>query len=132
VLDMGEPVKIVDLARQMITLSGFRPDVDIKITFCGTRPGEKLYEELAIDGEGVARTTHPKIGIWQNIANDWDTLVPAIDQLIAEADRLPREAIRSRLKQIVPEYYLESPPARADTAPANGAFLPADAKIAPA
>jgi FlaA1/EpsC-like NDP-sugar epimerase len=133
VLDMGEPVKIVDLARQMITLSGFRPDTDIKITFCGMRPGEKLYEELAIDGEGVARTPHPKIGIWQNIAKDWNTLVPAIDQLVAEADRLSRDAIRNRMKQIVPEYYLETPPpARADTAPANGAFVPASAKVAPA
>jgi FlaA1/EpsC-like NDP-sugar epimerase len=132
VLDMGEPVKIVDLARQMITLSGFRPEVDIKITFCGVRPGEKLYEELAIDGENVARTAHPKIGIWQNIVVDWDTLVPAMDRLVAEADRLSRDAIRARLKEIVPEYYLETPPARADTAPANGAFVPASAKIAPA
>ncbi len=132
VLDMGEPVKIVDLARQMITLSGFRPDVDIKITFCGMRPGEKLYEELAIDGEGVARTAHPKIGIWQNIPGDWDTLVPSIEALLSEADRLGRDDVRRRLKDIVPEFYLEPPPARVDAAPANGNFAAARANVAPA
>jgi FlaA1/EpsC-like NDP-sugar epimerase len=108
VLDMGEPVKIVDLAREMITLSGLRPDVDIKIEFSGVRPGEKLYEELAIDGEGVARTPHPKVGIWQNIASDWDELVAQIDRLIADADGLDRIGMRERLKEIVPEFYVDA------------------------
>ncbi|MBK9129416.1 MAG: polysaccharide biosynthesis protein [Phycisphaerales bacterium] len=110
VLDMGEPVKIVDMARQMITLSGFRPDADIKIEFVGLRPGEKLYEELAIDGENVARTAHPKVGIWKNIPSDWDTLVAQIDRLIADADGFDRTQARRRLKEIVPEFYLEPPP----------------------
>jgi FlaA1/EpsC-like NDP-sugar epimerase len=132
VLDMGEQVKIVDLARQMITLSGFRPDVDIKISFCGMRPGEKLYEELAIDGEGVSRTAHPKIGIWQNIPTDWDTLVPAIDKLVADADGLTRDEVRRRLKQIVPEFHLEAPPPRADAAPSENGTVRATAKVAPA
>ena len=130
VLDMGEPVKIVDLAREMITLSGFRPDVDIKIAFCGTRPGEKLYEELAIDGEGVSRTPHPKIGIWRNLSVDWERLVAAIDQLVADADRLTREEARRRLKEIVPEFYLDPPPARPQEVAANG-VIPATG-VAPA
>jgi FlaA1/EpsC-like NDP-sugar epimerase len=132
VLDMGEQVKIVDLAREMITLSGFRPDVDIKITFCGMRPGEKLYEELAIDGEGVSRTAHPKIGIWQNIPVDWDALCQQIDRLVADADRLNRDDARRRLKQIVPEFYLETPPPLTKEAATNGALAAAPARVAPA
>ena len=61
VLDMGEPVRIVDLARQMIELSGFKPDEDIKITFTGLRPGEKLYEEPIHEMENVESTSHPKL-----------------------------------------------------------------------
>ena len=126
VLDMGEPCKIVDLAREMITLSGFRPDVDIKITFTGVRPGEKLYEELAIDGEGVSRTPHPKIGIWRRIPVDFDGLVQQLDALVADADRLAREDARQRLKDIVPEFFLEPPAARLPVR-APEAALPAPA-----
>jgi FlaA1/EpsC-like NDP-sugar epimerase len=106
--------------------------VDIKIAFCGVRPGEKLYEELAIDGEGVARTAHPKIGIWQNIPGDWDALVPSIEALLSDADRLGRDDVRQRLKEIVPEFYLEPPAARVDAAPANGNFAAVRANVAPA
>lgn len=111
VLDMGEPVKILDLAREMITLSGFRPGEDIEIVFTGMRPGEKLYEELSIEGEDVSRTTHPKIGIWQKRSEDWNTLVPAIQALVSDADALSREALRARIKQLVPEFHLEPPAA---------------------
>ncbi|TWT39977.1 UDP-N-acetyl-alpha-D-glucosamine C6 dehydratase [Phycisphaerae bacterium RAS1] len=119
VLDMGEPVKILDLARDLITLSGFRPDEDIKIEFCGIRPGEKLFEELAIEGEDVARTPHPKIGIWNNVPAEWDVLVPAIDALFADADALTRDDLRQRMKGIVPEFYLEAPPSRPASAHAD-------------
>src|SRR5204862_7296339 len=60
ILDMGKPIKIVDLARQMIELSGFKPDDEIKIEFSGIRPGEKLFEELSHRGENFAPTTHTK------------------------------------------------------------------------
>jgi FlaA1/EpsC-like NDP-sugar epimerase len=133
VLDMGEPVKIVDLAREMITLSGFRPDVDIKIAFCGVRPGEKLYEELAMHGEDVARTAHPKVGIWKNIPSDWEALVAQIDRLVGDADHLAREEVRGRLREIVPEFYVDAPAAAA-TPPARGVMsvAAANAKAAPA
>lgn len=135
VLDMGEPVKIVDLAREMITLSGFRPDIDIRIEFTGTRPGEKLYEELAINGENVARTAHPKVGIWQNIPSNWEWLVPVIDKLVADANRLDREAVRHRLKEIVPEFHLDAPDPLAEPSrpiAVRPDVAPADGKIAPA
>lgn len=111
VLDMGEPVKIVDLARDMITLSGLRPGEDIEIVFTGVRPGEKLYEELSIEGEDVARTPHPKVGIWRNLPPDWDSLLAWIDDTLATADGLTREELRARLKQIVPEFHVEAPAA---------------------
>jgi len=65
VLDMGSPVRILDLARELIHRNGLRPDEDIEIRYCGVRPGEKLNEELAADGEATRPTKHPKIRIWQ-------------------------------------------------------------------
>jgi len=119
VLDMGEPVKIVDLARDLITLSGFRPGEDIEIKFVGTRPGEKLYEELMIEGEDVSQTDHPKIGIWQKRREDWDGLVAATERLVRDADDLDREQARVRLKEIVPEFILDA--AQKESAPAAAA-----------
>ena len=131
VLDMGEPVKIVDMAREMITLSGFRPDVDIKIEFCGIRPGEKLYEELAIDGEGVSRTAHPKVGIWRIIPTDWDWLIGQMDALVGDADGMTHDSARRRLKEIVPEFCLE--PSAEPARPARDNQLASAApRVAPA
>jgi len=104
VLDMGEPVKIVDLAHNMITLSGLRPGEDIEIVFTGTRPGEKLFEELLLDGEHVSATTHPKIGIWQSRSTNWADTAPKISELIESADVATPNQIRQMLKDIVPEY----------------------------
>jgi len=104
VLDMGDPVKIVDLAHNMITLSGLRPGEDIDVVFSGTRPGEKLFEELLIDGENVNPTRHPKIGIWQSRREEWDEMIDKIDRLIASADDSTPDTIRKMLGDIVPEY----------------------------
>ncbi len=104
VLDMGEPVKIVDLAQDMITLSGLRPGDDIEIVFSGVRPGEKLFEELSIEGEHVSPTSHPKIGVWANRPEDWDALCAGIDQLVSYSDCGKPEAVRDQLGRLVPEY----------------------------
>ena len=104
VLDMGEPVKIVDLARELITLSGFRPGEDIEITFTGLRPGEKLFEELSIKGEDMQETRHPKIGIWKNIPMDRDHLRAEIAELVALAKIGEHDAIAAKIKELVPEY----------------------------
>jgi FlaA1/EpsC-like NDP-sugar epimerase len=103
-LDMGEPVKIVDLATELITLSGFRPGVDIEIVFTGLRPGEKLFEELSIKGEDMQETRHPKIGIWKNIPMDRDRLRAKIEELVATAKIGERAAIVVKIKELVPEY----------------------------
>ncbi len=104
VLDMGEPVKIVDLAREMITLSGLRPGEDIEIKFTGVRPGEKLYEELSVSGENMARTRHEKIYVWHNKMEDWPRVCRLMEEIIPLADRLSHEELRKRLADIVPEY----------------------------
>ena len=104
VLDMGEPVKIVDLAKELITLSGFRPGEDIEITFTNLRPGEKLFEELRIEGEDMQRTGHPKISIWKNIVMDRDRLRAGIDELIAIVQTQNHSEIVQKIKELVPEY----------------------------
>ena len=104
VLDMGEPVKIVDLARELITLSGFRPGEDIEITFTGSRPGEKLFEELSIRGENMLPTRHPKIGIWKNIPVDRKNLEAGIEEVIVLAQTQDRARIVQGIKRLVPEY----------------------------
>ena len=104
VLDMGEPIRIVDLARVLITLSGFRPGEDIEITFTGPRPGEKLFEELSIKGEDMQPTRHPKIGIWKNIPVDREKLHEGISRLVEVAQRQNYDGIIGQIKKLVPEY----------------------------
>ena len=104
VLDMGEPVKIVDLARELITLSGFRPGEDIEVVFTGTRPGEKLFEELSIKGEDMQMTRHPKIGIWKNIPIDRQELLAGIAELVTVAQTQNRIEVVAKIKKLIPEY----------------------------
>ncbi len=103
-LDMGEPVKIIDLAREMITLSGLRPGEDIEIVCTGIRPGEKLFEELSIEGEDVSRTAHPKIGIMKKRPREWQEICEGISRLLSLAEAGDEAAIRSELKALVPQY----------------------------
>jgi len=104
VLEMGEPVKIVALARELITLSGFRPGEDIEIIFTGPRSGEKLFEELSIEGEDMQRTRHPKISIWKNIPMDREKLRAGISELITIARTQAYREIAHKIKELVPEY----------------------------
>lgn len=105
VLDMGEPVKIVDLAKELITLSGFRPGEDIEIVFSGMRPGEKLFEELSIEGEDMMPTRHQKIGVWQKKGDlDRELLHRKIADLVSVANTQDYKIIVSGIKQLVPEF----------------------------
>lgn len=104
VLDMGEPVKIVDLAKTLISLSGFVPGEDIGLQFTGLRPGEKLFEELSIEGEDMQRTRHPKIGIWKNIPMDRDKLRAGIGELIHIARAGAHDGVVDKIRELVPEY----------------------------
>ncbi len=118
-LDMGEPVKIVDLARNMITLSGFRPDEDIEIRFTGVRPGEKLFEELRCDGEDVEPTAHPKVRVWKHLQQSWQRVCEHIERLEALANEPARDPVVHALREAVPEY------APADRAGASRSDQPA-------
>ncbi|HEU0030833.1 MAG TPA: nucleoside-diphosphate sugar epimerase/dehydratase [Kofleriaceae bacterium] len=103
ILDMGEPVKIVDLARDLIRLSGLRPDEDIAIEFAGIRPGEKLFEELSTDTEHASKTKHPKIFIGRIAPVGWAEASRSVDELIASVE-LDGDRIRHALHALVPEY----------------------------
>lgn len=104
VLDMGSPVKIYDLARKMISLSGFKPDVDIDIVFTGLRPGEKLYEELLMDEEGLKKTQHDKIFVGQPIDIDEKQLSEKLEQLKAAIPQ-DNETIKKIMSEVVPTYH---------------------------
>jgi len=110
VLHMGDPVKIVDLARDMITLSGLRPETDIEISFAGVRPGEKLFEELSTEDEHIGDTTHPKIGIWKHRSEDPQAVADGVDRLLAIADTGTTAELLHELKQLVPEYSYSTVP----------------------
>jgi FlaA1/EpsC-like NDP-sugar epimerase len=104
VLDMGKPVKIADMARDLIRLSGFEPDVDIKIEYIGLRPGEKLYEELITDGEGVVGTSHKKIMTLRGEVCNLAQLNTKIDDLAQPSADQDIDKIKATLKEIVPDY----------------------------
>jgi FlaA1/EpsC-like NDP-sugar epimerase len=103
--DMGEPVKILDLAKKMIWLSGHEPGKDIEIHFTGLRPGEKLFEELLNKHEEVIPTHHKKILIAKVIEYDFEKISSSIDKLLSFADNNNDEALVKQIKHIVPEYF---------------------------
>jgi FlaA1/EpsC-like NDP-sugar epimerase len=104
ILDMGKPIKILDMARDLIRLSGFEPERDIPIQFIGLRPGEKLYEELITEGEGIVATNHEKILVLRGNSYDKKNLDDKIEELIAVAGTHEATAIKKKLQEIVPEY----------------------------
>jgi len=107
VLDMGEPVKIYDMATNLIKLSGLEPNVDIQIKVTGLRPGEKLYEELLMAEEGLTQTKHDKI----YVAKPMDINIDKIEKKLTELKRLLHECtneqkdeIKRTIKDVVPTY----------------------------
>lgn len=104
IFDMGSPVKIVNLARKMIRLAGFIPEVDIKIEFTGLRPGEKLYEELLNQKETTQPTYHPKIMIATVQIYDYDEVTALIDELLQYSSMCKNFLTVSLMKKIVPEF----------------------------
>lgn len=106
VLNMGEPVKILDLAVNLIKLSGLRPGTDIEIKFTGLRPGEKMYEELLMDEEGLKKTANRMIFIGKPIEFNSEEFEDQLEQLIADA-RAESGDIRNRMKEIVPTFQWE-------------------------
>ncbi len=104
VLDMGKPVRIIDLAENLIRLSGFEPYKDINIVFTGLRPGEKLYEELLMNEEGLQSTENKLIYIGKPIDIQEDTLFAALEELDRAANREDPD-IRAYVQKIVPTYH---------------------------
>ena len=113
ILEMGTPVKIADMARDLIRLSGKEPDLDIEIVFTGLRAGEKLYEELITKDEGVVKTEHEKIMVLRN-NHLWDGygdqegyrrwLMEGIEELVALGQRHDGCGIRAKLTEMIPDY----------------------------
>ena len=104
VLDMGEPVKIADLARNLILLSGHKPEEDIQILYTGLRPGEKLYEEMLMDEEGLQETENKLIHIGKPIKLDEECFLMQLENLANYVIQEP-EDIRRWVQEIVPTYH---------------------------
>ncbi len=108
VLEMGDPVRILDLARQMIRLAGLEPEKDVAITFIGLRPGEKLHEELLHESETTVGTRYRDILLASPRTADRTLLARAIDELQANAEAGNTEKTLAGLRRLVPEYSAEN------------------------
>lgn len=104
VLDMGEPVRIIDLAEELIRLSGLTPYEDIDIVVTGLRPGEKLFEELLIDGEGILPTAHSKIKVLEPVHIELQPVRDELEKLYEAARSNCVDALMESLKRLVPEF----------------------------
>ena len=129
VLDMGEPVKIVDLARNLILLSGLRPDEDIKVEFSGVRPGEKLYEEVNAIDEDVKPTYHDKIKIFSGVTQSWSLMEKQLNQLQHLCAARKFDELILTLKEIVPEYSPSSELLRRALQPKQEEFSMAELRV---
>lgn len=108
VLDMGAPVKIVELARNLIRLSGLRPDEDVQIVYTGLRPGEKLFEELILEGEGLKPTMHSKIRVLDGGQHSFGKVQDWLDELSGMVEARDVHGLITILKAMVPEYRVSS------------------------
>ena len=106
-LDMGEPVKVVDMARHLISLSGFEPDQDIAIEFTGKRPGEKMHERLWDKSEHPARTEYEKILVAHSNGHDYWYMMQQLEEVLELAETMQREQMFAKIKQLIPTYQSE-------------------------
>lgn len=120
VLDMGKPIRIVNLARQLIELSGLKPGEDIEIRFCGLRPGEKLFEELSHTSENLLPTNHPKILRFISRPFPRKSVEEFLDQLTMQLHRASAPDLKLLLRKFVPEYQPCLETVRGDEADGNG------------
>ena len=104
ILKMGVPIKIVHLANDLIKLMGYEPETEIKIVYTGLRPGEKLYEELITEGEGIIPTTHEKIMVLHSEGKPFSEIGRLLDELACKAKSHDSGGIKEVLKKIIPEY----------------------------
>jgi len=104
ILDMGEPVRIADMARDLIRLNGLEPDQDIHIEYIGLRPGEKLYEELITVGEGIIPTGHRKVLVLRGLTSNGNTLNVWVDELNELAGSFDSDSLKDKLREMIPEY----------------------------
>ena len=104
VFDMGAPVKIIDVANQLIRLSGFEPGEDIMIEYTGLRPGEKLYEELFSKNEPLKPTHHPKINIAQVAPSGYTGIRKKTEQILKDMNTMNGRELIMAMQEIVPEY----------------------------
>ena len=104
VFDMGEPVKIMDLAIKMIKLAGYQPNKNIKVKITGLRPGEKLYEELLNDECKTLPTHHKKIMIGQDVVRDYEMINSKVVKIIKSAHKLKNDKVVAKLKDLIPEF----------------------------
>ena len=104
---MGSPVKIDDLARNLIKLSGHQPDVDIKIEYTGLRPGEKLYEEKLMEEEGMRTTPNKLIFIGSPIPLDYETFLTKLKELMQISYQNDEDAVIKKVEEMVPTYHPE-------------------------
>jgi len=128
VLDMGEPVRIVDLAKEMITLSGLKPNEDIDVVFTGVRPGEKLYEEMGTDEENLALTGKAKILIGKIPPSPPDVVERALEKLRRLADDGDEDAIRRFLMDLLPDARLGGAASLVNAVPSGASESPGGAE----
>jgi FlaA1/EpsC-like NDP-sugar epimerase len=129
ILDMGQPVLILDLARELIVRNGLVPGQDIAIRFSGVRPGEKLYEELARDDERTRPTGHPKIRVWQLPPAERARVAEGLADLAAAAQGSAADAVTA-LSRWVPEYRRSASPS-GSTSPQAGQELTRQLRLVP-
>jgi FlaA1/EpsC-like NDP-sugar epimerase len=129
VLDMGEPVRILDLARNLILLSGLRPELDIPIQFSGVRPGEKLYEELQALEENVLPTYHEKIKIFEGASQNWHWMEKELSQLQHLCAIRKFDEVILAIKSLVPEYNPSTDLLKRALQPKHDDFALADLRV---